>query len=84
MSSHAEYLEIGDRMAVQGSRNQARSVIAIQNGIPYVRIKVQRVWMKPCSCDACLAGHANEFHGYDEYWVYCSEKDEEAVGWWIG
>lgn len=83
----AEYLEMGDisEVAVRASsRNQARMQISNIASIPYIQTKVRKVYMRPCDCVACLAGHADDFHGYDEFWVHCSKNHPAAIEWWIG
>lgn len=79
-----EYLDLGGEVAVPGTRNQARAHIAALAGVDYVQVNVRREWRKRCDCDACLNGHSDDFHGYDEWWVLCEKTDPAALGWWAG
>lgn len=82
--SACEYLDLDGEVAVQGSRNQAKAQIAGLAGVDYIKIAVRRVWMRRCDCDACLNGHSDDFHGFDEWWLPCAKTDPGALGWWVG
>lgn len=80
----SELLDMGGEMAVQGTANYARDRISSEAGIPYVNVRVRRVWMKICECEDCQEVGPLKAHDFDEYWQITDKKDPKAVGWWVG
>lgn len=83
-ASRVEYLDLGDEIAVGGTRNQARDQISSLAGVEYVRVSVRRAWMRPCDCEGCVEDGPSATHDFDEYWIFCAKDHPQAIGWWVG